>query len=99
MPITRLFKIITVHKLFGFVNCWIRQSRKKRFSIIATILMKLIFGKIVSDRRALAAIDAYRATLTLWRLKTLLYGDANAHPRDLSFDAFRRPGHAVFRKL
>jgi hypothetical protein len=55
--------------------------------------------EIISDKRALAGIDAYRTTLTLWRLKALLYGDADAHPRDLSFDAFRRLCHAVVEKI
>jgi hypothetical protein len=45
---------------------------------------------LAADERVLAAINAYRiGPLTLGQLKIALFGDVNAHPRDLSFDAFR----------
>jgi hypothetical protein len=73
--------------------------KKEAFQLYREEFNDTDIQEIIRDQRALAAIDAYQTTLTLGRLKTLLYGDLNAHPHDLSFDAFRRLCHAVVERI
>jgi hypothetical protein len=73
--------------------------KKKEFQLYRDEFDETDIQAILADRRALAAFDAYRTMLPLGRLKTLLYGDLNAHPRDLSFDAFVRLSLVVVERM
>jgi hypothetical protein len=46
--------------------------------------------EFIKDRKFLAALDAYirGGVITFGRMKEIQFGDLNANPRDLSFDAF-----------
>ncbi|MBR1122935.1 hypothetical protein JQ628_15515 [Bradyrhizobium lablabi] len=57
-------------------------------------------GKVLADKRLLAAIDAYgRSLIDFRKLKESVFGDCNAHPFDLSFLAFQQLCFEVVRRV
>jgi hypothetical protein len=65
--------------------------KKEAFQFYRQIYDEEDVKDFVENRRILAGIDAYgKGILTLGQMKETLFGDLNANPRDLSFEAFRR---------
>jgi hypothetical protein len=76
------------------------QSKKLALNLFRTRINEADILETIQDPRTLAAIDSYRAGgLSLFRLKELLYGDLNAHPRDLSFSAFQDLCFAIVKRI
>jgi hypothetical protein len=76
------------------------QTKKLALNLFRTQINEADIEETIQDPRTLAAIDAYRTSkLSLNRLKTILYGDFNAHPRDLSFFAFQRLCFTIIERI
>ena len=75
---------------FKFSDLRRPEIRKDAFDLYRATFNENDIHAFVADERVLAAINAYGTDhLTFGQLKTSLFGDLNAHPRDLSFYAFR----------
>ena len=66
------------------------EVKKKMFNLFRREYNEEDIRELTKDRKLLAAIDAYgRNLIGLWEVKESAFGDFNANPRDLNFQAFK----------
>jgi hypothetical protein len=66
------------------------EVKKKMLNLFRREYNEEDIRELIKDRKLLAAIDAYgRGLISLQEVKESVFGDFNANPRDLNFEAFK----------